>query len=364
MSKEKTGKNLNRRQFISRTAEVGAIAAAMAAMGPMPAFAAAKELRILFAGGTWQKWFNDTFGTPFEKEKGAKIIWKKGLRFEPLIIAQRRRPQWDLIHQNQNFSSQLGALNALVEWKEDKIPNLKHVHPAFRYPYLAGKIHTPYGLAVNTKKIKRPITKWTDMWDPEFAGKVAFPDWGWMGQEVFHAINLLNGGSAENVDPGIGKLADLYKKNKALTINNVEHTHQMLLSEDVWIAPHFGARIEKAAKAGAPVEFVVPEEGGLSFIFNTAIVNNRPQDSMDLAHEFVNGTLDPERQIGFSRLTGYPPTNTEAMKNLPEDLAKLRMTDDEVAAFGKIQREFDYMAMFAYRDQIKSRWDKEVLGSG
>jgi hypothetical protein len=49
------------------------------------------------------------------------------------------------------------------------------------------------------------------------------------------------------------------------------------------------------------------------------------------------------------------------MKNLPEDLAKLRMTDKEVAAFGKIQREFDYMAMFAFRDQIKARWDKEVL---
>jgi putative spermidine/putrescine transport system substrate-binding protein len=182
-----------------------------------------------------------------------------------------------------------------------------------------------------------------------------------MGQEVFHAINQLNGGSAENVDPGISKLAELYKTNKALTINNVEHAHQMLLSEDVWIAPHFGARIEKAAKAGAPVEFVVPEEGGLSFIFNTSIVNNRPQESMDLAHEFVNGTLDPERQIDFSRLTGYPPTNIEAMKNLPEDLAKLRMTDKEVAAFGKIQREFDYMAMFAFRDQIKTRWDKEVL---
>ena len=116
-----------------------------------------------------------------------------------------------------------------------------------------------------------------------------------------------------------------------------------------------------AAKAGAPVEFVVPEEGGLSFIYNTAIVNNRPQESMDLAHEFFNSTLDPERQIDFSRLTGYPPTNMEAMRNLPEDLAKLRMTEEEVAAFGKIQREFDYMAMFAYRDEIKTRWDKEVL---
>ena len=77
----------------------------------------------------------------------------------------------------------------------------------------------------------------------------------------------------------------------------------------------------------------------------------------------VNTTLEPEKQIAFSRLTGYPPTNIQAMKNLPPDLKKLALTDEQVASFGKIQRGFDYMAMFAYRDQIRDRWNKEVLGS-
>jgi len=362
MTNRDNGRTISRRRFIHQAAGAGAGLAALAALGPRSAQAAASELRILFAGGTWQEWFNNTFGKPFEASTGTKIIWKMGLGFEPLVIAQRRRPQWDLIHQNQNTSSQLGALNPVAEWTEDRIPNLKHVHPAFRYPYLAGKIHTPYGLAVNTKRIKRPITKWADLWDPELAGKVAFPAWGWMGQEVFHAINQINGGSPEDVSPGIDKLKDLYKKNNAQTINNVEHTHQLLVSEDVWICPHFSARTEKAAAAGAPVEFVIPEEGGLSFIFNTSVINNRPADSMDLAFQFVNSTLDPETQIAFTRLTGYPPTNMQAMNNLPPDLKRLEMTDADVAKFGKIQREFDYMAMFAFRDQIKSRWDKEVLG--
>ena len=62
---------------------------------------------------------------------------------------------------------------AVVEWTEERIPNLKQIHPAFRYPYLAGKIHTPYGLAVNTKRIKKPVTRWADLWDPAFDGKVA-----------------------------------------------------------------------------------------------------------------------------------------------------------------------------------------------
>ena len=51
------------------------------------------------------------------------------------------------------------------------------------------------------------------------------------------------------------------------------------------------------------------------------------------------------------------------LENLPPDLKKLALTDEQVASFGKIQRNFDYMAMFAYRDQIRDRWNKEVLGS-
>ena len=349
---------LSRRGFIG---SAGGLAAATA-LGAPPALAA-DELRILFPGGSWQEWYSNTFTKPFEAASGAKVVWKTGLSFEPLVIAQRRRPEWDLIHENQNTSSQLGALNAILEWKDADLPNLKDIHPAFRYPYLAGKIHTPYGLAVNTKKITRPVTRWADLWDPAFAGKVAFPEWSWMGQEVFHAINQLNGGTPENIDPGISKLRALYKDNRAQTINNVEHTHQLLLAEEVWICPHFGARIEKVKAAGAPVEFVVPEEGGLSFIFNTSVIAGRPKRSSELAWKLINDTLEPEKQIAFARLTGYPPTNLKAMKNLPPDLKKLELSDAQVAAFGKIQREFDYMAMFAFRDQIKTRWDKEVLGS-
>lgn len=351
----------SRREFLGRAAALGAGAVGFSALGPGLVRAAADELRVLFPGGTWQEFFIETFAGPWSEARGTEFIWNTGLNFEPLVIAQRRRPQWDLIHQNQNTSSQLGALDAILEWTEDRLPNLSGIHPAFRYSHLAGKIHTPYGLAVNTSKITRPVTSWWDLWDPEFKGKVGFPDWVWMGQEVFHAINQLAGGSVDNVDPGIEKLAALYKENDAQTINNVEHMHQLLLSEEIWIAPHFGARIAKAAEAGAPVEMVVPEEGGLSFIFNTSVIAGRPEESIALAFEFVNTTLDPQKQIAFSRLTGYPPTHREAMANLPPDLKHLEMSDDEVAAFGKIQREFDYMAMFVMRDQIKSRWDTEVI---
>jgi putative spermidine/putrescine transport system substrate-binding protein len=201
------------------------------------------------------------------------------------------------------------------------------------------------------------------MWDPAFQGKVGFPEWTWVGEEVFHAMNVVLGGTAEDIDPGVTELAALFKENKAITVNNVEHAKDLLVREEIWICPNFGARTAQAAQAGAPVEFVIPKEGGLSWIWNTSIIAGRPVASIELAEQFVNSTLEAEKQIEFSRLTGYPPTNTEAMRNLPPDLKKLEYSEEEIARLGKLQRRFDYMAQFANRDRNRERWNKEVLGT-
>ncbi len=353
---------VSRRRFLSGAASLGgaALATPMLSRG---AWAQSNELRVLFPGGTWHEFFQNAITNPFSAAHGTEFVWNTGLGFEPLVITQRRRPQWDLIHQNQNSSSQLGALGAVVEWSEDNIPNLKDIHPSFRYPYLAGKVHTPYGIAVNTREVPNGATRWSDMWAPEFNGKVGFPAWEWMGQEVFHTINQINGGTPDNVDPGIEQMRRLFTENGAIIVSNVEHARQLLVEGEIWIMPHFGARTLQAQAAGAPVEFVIPEEGGLSFIWNTAIIANRPDASIELAHRFVDSSLDPEIQIEFCKLTDYPPTNMELMRNMPPELAHLELSEDEVEALGAIQREFDYMAMFAFRDQIRDRWNREVLGS-
>src|SRR5438445_12055696 len=138
----------SRRRFLEQAAAFGALTLGGLA-GARSAVAAASELRILFPGGSWQEWFNNTFVKPFEQATRVQTVWKLGLSFEPLAIAQRRRPQWDLIHEDQNTSSQLGALNAVLEWREERIPHRKHVHPALRYPCLAGKLPAPSALAGN-----------------------------------------------------------------------------------------------------------------------------------------------------------------------------------------------------------------------
>lgn len=324
---------------------------------------AAKDLRIMMAGGSWKDFVSKTFAEPFAKSNNAELVWKLGLAMEPIIMAQQRRPQWDLVHSGQAKAEQLGSMGLYRPWSQERIPNLAKIHPSFKYEHLAGKVHTPYGLLVNTKEIKGEANSWWDLWKPEYKGKVAFPAWNWLGEELFYAVNDLLGGTPENIEPGITKFKELFTKNDCKIINNVEHTRQLVEAGEVWFCPHFGARIQQIAAGGTPVEFRIPKEGGLSWIWNTALVANRPADSMDLAEKFVNTTLEAEKQIEFCRLTGYPPTNIEAMKNLPPDLKKLEFSDSDLELLGRLQRKSDFMAQFAYRDQNAEKWAKDVVAA-
>jgi putative spermidine/putrescine transport system substrate-binding protein len=338
-----------------------------AAVGGLPGRLSAQsagELRFLFPGGSWKEWFEKTFAEPFASSTNTKLVWKTGSSLGTLATAQRSRPQWDLVHVNHSEASQMGAMSVAAELKEDRIPNIAKVHPSFRTSHLVGKVHTPYGIAVNTKRIKKPITSWFDLWDPEFAGKVGWPGWEWggVGEDVFHTINILAGGDPTNIDPGIARMKALYKTNKAQNVQNNEQMKQLLLAEEVWIAPLFGARTEQAKAAGAPLEWIVPKEGGLTWAWNVAMIARRPKESTELAERFINTTLDPERQIAFSRLTGYPPTNLDAIANLPPDLQKLRLSQADLEGIGRLQSQFDYVAQFALRDQNRERWNKEVIG--
>jgi putative spermidine/putrescine transport system substrate-binding protein len=320
-----------------------------------------RELRIVMAGGSWKDFVSKTFAEPFAAQNRVELVWRLGIAQEPMIMAQQRRPQWDVSHSSQTRSGQLGAMGLYLPWSAERIPNMAKIHPSFRYDFLAGKVHTPYGLMVNTREATRNADSWSNMWDPAFKGRVGYPAWNWVGEEVFHAINSTLGGNIENIEPGIERFKQLFRQNDVKIMNNVEHARQLILAGEVWICPHFGARIEQAAAAGAPVEFRIPKEGGLSWIWNTALVANRPPASIAMSERFLNTTLEAEKQIEFSRLTGYPPTNMEAMANLPPDLAKMRLSNEDLELLGKLQRDTDYMAIFAYRDQYAERWNREVL---
>jgi len=358
--------NLNRRQFLKKTlGAAGTVAAASYGLNfltPSPAKAEDVTLNFLFAGGTWKKWFEETFTTPFAAENGCKIIVSAGDSASQMVRvrAEKDNPSFDFIHIQQINAMQLGSIGLLEEWTVENIPNLKDIHPAFKNPYMAGKVVAPYGLAYNTKTSSKEVTSWKDLWDPAFKGKLGIPKWPWVGETWFNAINKVFGGTEDNITPGIEKCRQLVKENNAVILDSVEHTKNLFVSGEIWIAPYYTARTNQAIEAGAPLKFVYPEEGGLGWYFGTAIIKGRPKENLAMSFKFANYSLDPKKQLEFSLLCGYPPTNTKTMAMLPADRKDLLLTSAEMDNLGKIK--IDYVKMLENSDKAGERWNKEVLG--
>lgn len=337
---------------------VGSLSGQLARVSAAPA----SELNLLFAGGTWKEYFERIYARPFQKQKGAQVVFSVGDSAQQIsrVIAERSNERFDMIHIHQYAAAQLNELGLLVPPDPNVVTNLRDVDEAFRFPFFVGKVLAPFGLAVNTKRIQKKVTSWKDLWDPAFAGKVAIPKWEWVGNTWFYAVNRVWGGTETNIDAGIAKARELVQKNKAVIMNNVEHGIALLTSEETWIEPFYTARTEQARDSGAPVEFVFPTEGGLNWTFNLAIIKGRPTSSITLAQEFLNFTLDPVQQAQFGILTGYPPTNKRAQALLPKN-SNVLLTADQMANLGKMK--FDIKAMLTNRDRHAERWNKEVIGS-
>src|SRR5881397_1935930 len=111
----------SRRNFLKLAA--GAGLASTLPFGGSASAARAEELRVLFPGGSWKEYFEKTFANDFARQNNIKFIYRVGHRFGATVIAQRRNPQWDLMHSNQTDAMQLGTMGCLSEWKEDRIPN-------------------------------------------------------------------------------------------------------------------------------------------------------------------------------------------------------------------------------------------------
>jgi putative spermidine/putrescine transport system substrate-binding protein len=187
------------------------------------------------------------------------------------------------------------------------IPNLNKVLPAYRRPQDKGVFFSTsaIGLMYNSKLVNPAPTSWADLWDPRFKGKVAFwdsPNWSFNG---LVATAKLNGGSEDNIEPGMkiyenaakaGQIHSLYGSNDA--------GKQLLVSGTALITPFFfGIMYAWVVNENAPLGYVVPKEGQIAFPLGFQIVKGSSKDQVKAASEVLNLMLAPEAVAEWCNLT-------------------------------------------------------------
>jgi putative spermidine/putrescine transport system substrate-binding protein len=356
-------KKLSRRGAL----KLGGWAVAMAAPGTRsavaaPNFAKGSVLTVSTWGGVTQDAIKAYIEPEFTKLTGATLAYDiggMGARYNKLL-AQRANPVVDVFYGTDEATVSGLKAGIMTPVSRKNVPLIADLESwAFTIktgtnsdtvasvPVTLGA----YVLGYNPQTVKEVPKAWADMWRPDLAGALALaaPVHSAMPQLVIIAAELA-GGSAQNIDPGFKKLAEL--KPLKLTVFWTDWA-PLLKSGDVTIATELAYYMEAMKDDKYPIEYVIPKEKGIASLTNLALVTG--SRNVELAEAFFNLSLEPAIQQVITAKTYYAPTNKKVALN--ESVAA------RCPCGGKIDqiRFFDPELLAAVRPLWTERLNTEVL---
>lgn len=341
---------LDRRSFLASSAAV-TLGVAM----PRGAMAAGGGFTSTVFGGVWEQNYRKAIVDKFEAEHGVKVNLQLGSSAEWLTnaIVNKADPEIDMLMLPYPDSIKAIMADIGIELTPEDIPNIADIEPVWWEQYKkrgVGLDYASYGIAYRTDLVDKPITKWEDLFRPEFAGKITIPDIGtWGSWEILVMMAKLRGGSEENMDPAFEALAEL-KPNIRRYFSSSTDAMSMLDAGEV-VAVGMTTNIPPYAliDAGKPVEFVFPEEGAMVGMVSYHIAEK--SENKDICKAYINHAISKESQEAFCNAVIAGPVRPDA--KLTGKAA------ERVPALDKLTL-FDWFKIVPQMSMLTDRWNYEV----
>jgi spermidine/putrescine transport system substrate-binding protein len=256
----------------------------------------------------------------FEKEYGVKVIVESYDSEEGAADNVRNEVgQYDLVVLPPEQIPGLVTAGKLAQIDPRAVPNFKNVSANFRdLVYDPGNHYSiPFhwgstGLLVRSDLVKEPVSRWADLWDPRFAGKVAI----WPVQRSMIPIALKSLGYPANsedprhLDQARERLLAL--KDHAFLISNKEASIVPYLMEGPAVIGYGWAYDALLAQEeNLPIAYILPEEGSVLWSDNFVIPANSQRKHT--AEVFINFVLSAEISAQIINESYYPMANDAAL---------------------------------------------------
>ncbi|MDM8530696.1 spermidine/putrescine ABC transporter substrate-binding protein [Anaerolineales bacterium HSG25] len=261
----------------------------------------------------------------FTEEYGVKVKYLTYEDQEEAVEGIRNNEHYDIVVlENDNVSLMISD-ELLEEIDYQNVINIKNIALNFReLAYDPGNKHSvPYswgvtGLVVRNDLVTEPITRWEDLWDSQYAGKVGL--WGFPREVMAMTLKSL-GYSVNTKNPD--ELAAVKEKLLALKPNivlieeiNDATAVPLILDGQLVIAHGWADDVIQAENEN--VEFVIPEEGPLLWGDNFVIPANSP--NKETAELFLDFLLRPEIAAEIVNENYFPTPNEAAFKLIEPEI--------------------------------------------
>src|SRR5947208_6031423 len=312
----KTG--ITRRQFQAAIGW-GAASLALGELGLSRPAQAEENFTLASTGATWGEGLRASFvdAPTFEEKSGVKVTQEFAIDsvFTAKAMASCGTPPFSTVAVLQAEANFLALGGCLQDYDLGICTNYKEIIDSAKEPPrgLLKNWFTPFvlivmGLVYNTKEASKPAS-YQDLLNPKYKGRVGIPAYGWVGNSWLQVLNKTLGGNEDNIDPAIGFLSELVKKNDAVIIENTDAALKAFTREEIVVMPFWNGRTAVLQNQGVPV--------AIEYIPGTMLVGNgfpvlKGGKFAELTQRFCNITLDGQYQMLMTQRFFYPPSNGKA----------------------------------------------------
>jgi putative spermidine/putrescine transport system substrate-binding protein len=354
---------LTRRAWLAGTA--GLMATAIGPFVRTRRANAAGKVIVRTIGGAYEEATTKAMFDPFTRATGIEVVKVPATMGKLLAMYEAGNAELDVMEAGELGALSLSEKGALekIAYKSWKLTNPDDFDPASRRDDLIANYYYSTVLGYNREQFpgdKHPRS-WAEFWDlKKFPGPRMLADMASGSPDLEFAL-LADGvpkdkiypldveralKSLERVRPAIRKFWD----TGALAA-------QMLADKEVVLGSIWNGRLQAAADKGAPLA-IEWNEACLQTQFWGVLKGAK---NLENAQRFVEFACQPEAQANLAKLIPYGPTNRQAFRTIPADVATRLPSSPDHKAQALLQNGKWWADN---RSKVSERWSQWLLQRG
>lgn len=317
---------------------------------------AEKVLNSYDTGPTWANW--QGLFDAYKARYGIDIVWNDlgSAATVTRLEKEKDNVQADTAYYFMPFgemAKQKGLTEGFKPVNFDKIPDVLKDPEGHWFSIHKGTVV----FVVNKKLVKDVPRSWKDLLDPRYKDTIVYldPRTTGIGYAIVMATAYANGGSIDNLEPGIDYLAKLHKMGNVRMVEKTTEYDKFVKGEiPIWLTYDWnGYRAKYIGGLGDDVEIVIPSDGSITAPYAISLVKGAPHPNA--ARLWLNFIMSEEGQKIFAK--GFVRPILPDVE-LPDEVKDKFLPREAYA----VARDVDWVKAQQVQKQAAEMWGAKVLG--